>query len=667
MSELTAIEKSIVKDYGNVMFPASMIEEHKRENISIGPKLDYALSGGIPEGSRVIISGPPKCGKEQPIYSKVYTPTGPVEIGSIKVGDIVSTPNGKTAKVIGVYPQGKKDVYEITFNDGSKARCGIEHLWRLKRNDRSLDNFVTLPLKDFIKDYKYSDRDKWCVQLTKEVYFNKQEVKLDPYLLGCLLGDGSFRYRYGKGVDFTNADLELLNSVDSILQKYNCYLKKYAKYGYAVKSKSADNYINLIIKYFGLNNLKSGDKFIPKEYIYNSVHIRKEIIRGLLDTDGYNRLGKGIEYSTKSKHLKDSVVEICKSLGYTAISNKRITYFNKKPFDSYRIAISGDNISDLFSLSRKKYGKRKKNPKFRTISKIRKVDYCESVCIELDDSDQLYLTDDYIVTHNTTTTLQIAANAMKIGRKVFYYDVEHRFKLLNLYGINGFDKDKMVIIRSNEERQLSAEDFLEIAKRLMKAKENKGSIHILDSVSALCTENIMTSGDVSSTRRASVPKLFKDFMNQVAGTIPIMNITFIAIQHLIANTSGYGLAENEDGGRNMQYQADIKIRGGSPKMWEEDEKIIGIIATWNVIWSALGAPAGKIESYIRFNYGIDDVAELCELCTDFGIIKKGGAWYDLSEHGIPSKIQGQPNLIQALHNNKDVLDKIKNEFQKAIT
>lgn len=264
----------------------------------------------------------------------------------------------------------------------------------------------------------------------------------------------------------------------------------------------------------------------------------------------------------------------------------------------------------------------------------------------------------------TTTVLQIAANAIEEGRKVFYYDVENRFKLLNLYGIKGFDANKMLVIRSAEDCILSAEQYLEIAKRLIKAKENKGSVHIIDSVSALCSDNVLTSGDVSGSRRVSNPKLVKDFMNQISGVIPVMNITVIAIHHLIANTSGYGVADMEDGGRNMQYQADIKIRGSFPKAWEEDGKQIGIVNTWNVIWSALGAPAGKIESYIRFNYGIDDIIETIEMATDFGVIKRSGAWYDLESLGIKQKCQGQSSLAKYLTDNPDTLKLVQTKLKE---
>jgi len=265
----------------------------------------------------------------------------------------------------------------------------------------------------------------------------------------------------------------------------------------------------------------------------------------------------------------------------------------------------------------------------------------------------------------TTLVLQIAANAVKMGKKVFYYDVEGRFKKLNVYGVKGFDPEKVLVIRSTKEKILTAQDFLKIAKLLIKSPENEGSLHIIDSLSQLCPDEVATSEEVSGTRRSVAPKLIKDFFLQMAGVIPVMNVTLIAIQHMIANTSGYGAHSMEDGGSNVQYQADIKIRGiQTPTKILENEKQVGQKVIWDVITSALGPPAGKIESYIKFGYGVDDVCEIIELCSDFGIITKGGAWYDLNPAGIPQKLQGMEKTSKYLYDNEADLKILKDKFSQ---
>ena len=93
----------------------------------------------------ILISGRPNIGKEQPLYSKVLTKNGWKTMGEIEVGDKVYGKDGKLHTVIGVFPQGEKDVYEITFNDQTQARCGLEHLWNVIDQKNKLR---TLTLKE---------------------------------------------------------------------------------------------------------------------------------------------------------------------------------------------------------------------------------------------------------------------------------------------------------------------------------------------------------------------------------------------------------------------------------------------------------------------------------------------------------------------------------------
>ena len=71
-------------------------------------------------------------GRAQPLASKVLTPTGWREIGSLEVGDCVIGSNGRATPVLGVYPQGEKEVFRVTASDGASTLCCSEHLWSVK-------------------------------------------------------------------------------------------------------------------------------------------------------------------------------------------------------------------------------------------------------------------------------------------------------------------------------------------------------------------------------------------------------------------------------------------------------------------------------------------------------------------------------------------------------
>ncbi|MFM7796447.1 MAG: hypothetical protein ACKO7N_06760, partial [Candidatus Nitrosotenuis sp.] len=111
-----SLQEDVVKNFGdNIILSGNAIVDRKSIVIPVSPSLDIVLNGGIPEGSFVVLTGQPKCGKLQRLTDLIYTPNGPKMIGSIKIGDEVCNPYGSISSVIGVYPQGKKDIYEVKF------------------------------------------------------------------------------------------------------------------------------------------------------------------------------------------------------------------------------------------------------------------------------------------------------------------------------------------------------------------------------------------------------------------------------------------------------------------------------------------------------------------------------------------------------------------------
>jgi len=77
--------------------------------------------------SRILYGG--ARGGAQTLDSLILTPFGFRRMGDIAIGDQINNPDGSIARVIGVYPQGKKDIYEVTFIDGAKTKVTLDHLW----------------------------------------------------------------------------------------------------------------------------------------------------------------------------------------------------------------------------------------------------------------------------------------------------------------------------------------------------------------------------------------------------------------------------------------------------------------------------------------------------------------------------------------------------------
>jgi recombination protein RecA len=236
----------------------------------------------------------------------------------------------------------------------------------------------------------------------------------------------------------------------------------------------------------------------------------------------------------------------------------------------------------------------------------------------------------------TLTSLDFSATAqkpeyqgtLKKPREVYYLNIEGRIKKRDLEGIKGLDFNRFNIIGSQQGKILHAEEYLQIAERII--NEEPGSVLIIDSYSALCTEAEITS-DMDKMQRADGAKLLAKFCRKVANIIPVNKNIVIGITHLMGNPTGYGAEFKEKSGQAIAYQTDIKLRAKTFSPWTlgADGSQIGQEVQWQVICSALGPPGASTTSYIRYGEGIDKTIELVVLASDLGLVNKTGAWYTL--------------------------------------
>lgn len=263
----------------------------------------------------------------------------------------------------------------------------------------------------------------------------------------------------------------------------------------------------------------------------------------------------------------------------------------------------------------------------------------------------------------TTTSLDFAATAqkeeyqgeLKKPRRVYYLNIEGRLKKRDLEGIPHLDLERFDVIGSQQGKILHAEEYLQIAERII--NEEPGSVIIIDSYSALCTEAEITSS-MDKMQRADGAKLLAKFCRKVANVIPVNKNIVIGITHLMGNP-GYGTVEwKEKSGQAIAYQTDIKLKAKFFKKWNlsDDSPQIGQEVEWEVLCSALGPPGGTIKSYLRYGQGIDKQTELLSLSVDMGLIAKGGAWYTISTVEDKPKFQGMEKTRQYLVEHPEVYE-----------
>ena len=256
-------------------------------------------------------------GRSQPVSRPVLTPSGFRPIGALRIGDLVTGSDGLPTPVIGVYPQGKREVFRVRTQDGASTVCCGEHLWRVATPELGERVLETREMMGLEERYQLP-------LLTGPAQFEARDVPSDPYTLGLRLGGAGGRDR----------------------------LCSYVPY----RSRPGTT-VTTAIPDVGL-----------RSYLHSSVDVRLALLRGLLDGGG-----------AAAPALRDDVTYLVRSLGGVACSSGRDLDIRLPPdIDPYDGA-----------------------PPMRFIDSIEPVGEAECVCIQVAAADSLYVTDDFLVTHNT--------------------------------------------------------------------------------------------------------------------------------------------------------------------------------------------------------------------------------------------------------------------------
>lgn len=321
----------------------------------------------IPE---VLFTGPRGTGKGLPLDEPVWTPTGLRPIGGLSVGDTVCCPDGTSSSIIGVFRQGARDTFRITFEDGASVVCDDQHIWPIHFQWQG-PGYKLVTTTDLYK--KSVGKEKMYVPTLSRLDNQEQEELLvDPYTLGLILGDGSCSDE--QGIRYCTAD--------------------------------DDN-----LKQLGIFNKRSREKFVPLNYLNASHQSRLALLQGLMDTDGTASMGHGTSFCSSSLQLAKDVQYLVWSLGGKA----SLSY--KRNVDAWIVGIQPGNKFQPFRLERKQQQVVPYMHKhlWRRITSIEKLGQQETVCIKIDHPKGLFVVRDFIVTHNTDAFLMDFAQHCERG------------------------------------------------------------------------------------------------------------------------------------------------------------------------------------------------------------------------------------------------------------
>lgn len=377
-----------------------------------------------------------KNGKALSLDTPIPTPGGWKTMGEIHNGDFVFGQDGKPARVLIESQIFDKPMYLVTFEDDEQIKASADHIWTVETKwTRRLVNYQqtsqksrpayskltpegykNITTEEMANDFSRIRHDKkgtdykYRVPMCEPVEYPKRKLPIDPYLLGVWLGDGTSSKQ-----EITCSDTD----VDEMMYFLaNCGYPVSAK-KYVNKEKGTwviqvdnrgrnggvlrDGSFRKTLKELNLLN----NKHIPDVYLISSIEQRKELLKGLMDTDGYCSKAGQCEFTQKNKEIVYQVKELLSSLGIKSrVKSKAAKCNGKNAGIVYHLTffVASDNC--CFKLGRKA-ARLKENlaPRMRnkSIVNIEKIPNEPSKCIMVDNANHLYLAGkSYTANHNTS-------------------------------------------------------------------------------------------------------------------------------------------------------------------------------------------------------------------------------------------------------------------------
>lgn len=376
---------------------------------------------------RLFVVKKPGFGKMQPFFTKIATPDGYVKMADIRPGSIVFDENGNECKVLKIFDHGPQKVYQITFSDGRMTYCGDEHLWRVKEDGE----WHTKPLYEIRNSYmSYMTRCKYRYEIPKNgfIKYPWRFSKVDPFTYGICVGLANHNKKH-LTFDVEYYQLEKVRSIVMDICNIN-------DWEYRFKNNSFE-FLDKTMRWIKHDEIfYNGTYYIPKNMKYAST--RLSLLGGILESMVWANNARVI--SSNQLELLNDIIDIFRSCGcYAKLKISKYSNIASIEFGLSQTVLceTCEECRKYFKRWWNTYTKRNKEPIY--IKDVKELGTYQCRCIQVDNPEHLYLTDDYVVTHNTYCTGYGIGLYKKKALIIMHRDDLRAQWNESLYMMNGFD------------------------------------------------------------------------------------------------------------------------------------------------------------------------------------------------------------------------------------
>jgi replicative DNA helicase len=454
-----------------------------------------ALTNGLHAGQMIVIAARPAVGKALALSTPLPTPDGWTTMGAVRPGDQLIGADGRPVTVVAATEaMHGRPCYEVEFSDGEVIVADGQHQWltstraarRYDAQARGLQRYSAKPVPPHVvtteqiaATLRCETADHWpnhAVQLAGPLELPDADLPIPAYALGVWLGGGS-----AAEARFTTADPEIVAAVEAsgltlLLQEHRLAYGmvfppaeesgRLPGMGAPQACWGAHGSVQAELRTLGV----LGHKHIPARYLRASIRQRRELLAGILDTDGTVTGSGSVQVAVTDRELADGVRELVLSLGYRcSTSTKRVRERHEDSSTCHLVTFTTQD--EVFRLPRKQLAHKERlrhypqRTRWRYIVGVRPVPSVPVRCVQVDSADHLYLAGrGMIPTHNSTLALDLArAATIKHSMPTVMFSLEMSRNEITMRLLSA---EARVSLHSMRTGQMGEDDWTRLARRM---------------------------------------------------------------------------------------------------------------------------------------------------------------------------------------------------------